>query len=511
MMAPKSGLSVYVQNRTRNHDQIKIENTEDDRRSQAKRYKVPVPTTVTGDLKQRGIQSALQLPELANVNQGIENNTMIAPSSPNKALSDVDNVNNGFNTEYASTEAGETQQAHVQVEDSQVRINESQLKQRMIHGEMKEHSENEVDIDHVRSDHDGFTQADAETYFLAQRQLHAGDIDDSYPTTTSGNFDVKSSDMSDDEAEELNRFEKFPKSMYREPATLQPNEPSLDIRRFNIEPQNRQKLPVHHRSVDIKEPQHPFLSSRHVNSQPSGHLQDGGRGIPEDQANRLPLMRNTGQQSHATGSYPDTTERWANANIPFSSKKASTKQNLENEDGFASQRPNGANRGTVRSLVNEQPISGTTDDRVSTAVEHPLLDYDKETLVGMDFMSLKNESFDKDPRADDFEMDEVDMEAKLAHAMENLDQEGQKKFFSSLPLDEWQEAGDWFLERFGDFIKHIVESRKQKRELAKRFEKEISTRHDDVSRKRKTLEDALTNMRTGGETLLTPNKKRAKR
>ena len=103
-----------------------------------------------------------------------------------------------------------------------------------------------------------------------------------------------------------------------------------------------------------------------------------------------------------------------------------------------------------------------------------------------------------------------DLTQKLFAASE-LDRRDQAKFFASLTIDDWEQAGDWFLDRFGDVMKRLKEARREKREAAKRFEDEVEHRHDVISKKRKLTDDALSEMKTSGALVLqgTPRKGRS--
>ena len=77
---------------------------------------------------------------------------------------------------------------------------------------------------------------------------------------------------------------------------------------------------------------------------------------------------------------------------------------------------------------------------------------------------------------------------------------------------EWEEAGDWFLERFGDIVTKIKDARKERRKLATTFDDEIRDRHESVQGKKRSIEEALAEMGKNGKSFLqagTP--KRARR
>ncbi len=139
------------------------------------------------------------------------------------------------------------------------------------------------------------------------------------------------------------------------------------------------------------------------------------------------------------------------------------------------------------------------------------LDYDLDKLRGMSFSELQREPFDHDPNGPSPALPNSDSTASLPDRLSlaaGLEQDEQHNFFNSLSIDEWEDAGDWFLEQFGGLIKKMKEARRQKRGLAASFETELSERDEMVGIKRREVEDALGSMKKGGMGLLsaTPRK-----
>ncbi|KAH9826150.1 Extracellular mutant protein 11 [Teratosphaeria destructans] len=132
-------------------------------------------------------------------------------------------------------------------------------------------------------------------------------------------------------------------------------------------------------------------------------------------------------------------------------------------------------------------------------------DYDHETLVSMKYEDVKAADFDVDPHAQPFHLP-GDMSADTLHgklaSMRRFEPQAQAAFFASLPLSEWEEAGDWFMEQFGQTLAKYKHARQEKRKAAKQFEDEIARRHEAVSKKRKVTEDALMDMRQSGSQVL---------
>ncbi|KAK4629791.1 uncharacterized protein CLAFUR5_08049 [Fulvia fulva] len=160
----------------------------------------------------------------------------------------------------------------------------------------------------------------------------------------------------------------------------------------------------------------------------------------------------------------------------------------------------------------EEP-DGEQDDEVDD--EPDILDYEEDEIYAMNFSALKAESFDVDPQADELQLPSVQQQATFQdklQAVSVLPARSQGDFYKSLPVEQWEEAGDWFLDQFGEVLKKFKAARQDKRKAAMAFEDEIEKRHEAVSRKRKITEDALGEMRKTGSVVLqgTPKSKRTK-
>ncbi|XP_014553080.1 hypothetical protein COCVIDRAFT_40870 [Bipolaris victoriae FI3] len=144
------------------------------------------------------------------------------------------------------------------------------------------------------------------------------------------------------------------------------------------------------------------------------------------------------------------------------------------------------------------------------AIEEPqtiqIEDYDPETLFNMKYESLKNESFDTDPRAKPPVLTEEDAQKSLPERLvlvqKNLTPDKQASFFSSLPTSEWEDAGDWFLDQFQTIIQRTKQARQKKRKLVQEFEEEVEKRHRHVAKKQQQVEQAMEKMKTQGESLV---------
>lgn len=138
------------------------------------------------------------------------------------------------------------------------------------------------------------------------------------------------------------------------------------------------------------------------------------------------------------------------------------------------------------------------------------LDYDPTTLLTMDYTELKAQSFDTDPNNPRSGRKQGQTLQSRLQAVSEAPQQKQYDFFLALPLQEWEEAGDWLLERFGEVLSNFKAVRQEKREAARGFEEEIAKRYDAVGKKRKQTEAQLNEMRENGRELLQGTPKRMK-
>jgi len=125
----------------------------------------------------------------------------------------------------------------------------------------------------------------------------------------------------------------------------------------------------------------------------------------------------------------------------------------------------------------------------------------------MKYPELKDQSFDMNPRATasivplQLTRSEVTVGDRLQHFLDQ-DKDRQAEFFSQMAMDQWEQAGDWFLDRFSDIMSDLKKARQTKRKIAADFEGEIAARHDIVEAKTDDFNKILSEMRTGGEGVL---------
>ena len=145
----------------------------------------------------------------------------------------------------------------------------------------------------------------------------------------------------------------------------------------------------------------------------------------------------------------------------------------------------------------------------------PQLDYEPPALFDKNYADLEAESFDHDPNATKLKL-ELDEEADLTKNLKTVagyPEQAQSEFLASLPIDEWEQTGEWFMTQFAGLMNKLKDARQEKRTIAKEFEDEIEQRHTAVTKKRKQTEQALDEMKESGGKVLqgTPKKSKTKK
>lgn len=127
------------------------------------------------------------------------------------------------------------------------------------------------------------------------------------------------------------------------------------------------------------------------------------------------------------------------------------------------------------------------------------LDYDDKALSQKTFGDLLNEPFDLDPAqaGNDQGGDGNPLSNKLDR-FANQPEEEQREFFASMTMEDWEESGDWLVDRFTDLMKRMKEARREKRKIAVDFEMEAAKRAEAVEKRSDALDRKMCKMRQDG-------------
>lgn len=151
------------------------------------------------------------------------------------------------------------------------------------------------------------------------------------------------------------------------------------------------------------------------------------------------------------------------------------------------------------------PMSRFIEQRSPSRKRRRSIDYDDSALQQMSFADLQNEPFDHDPTREVPESPAKPPADNLNDRMRfysDKSEEAQAKFFTDMPVQDWEESGDWFLDRFGDIVRRMKEARQAKRKLVQQFEIEISNREDEVRRKKDSIERKMFSLRRDSSAMM---------
>ena len=187
------------------------------------------------------------------------------------------------------------------------------------------------------------------------------------------------------------------------------------------------------------------------------------------------------------------------------------RQTQEGGDGFET-RPDGAD-------LTDSPPCTTARDEIERALNARLAvpnrgapDYDDEKLKSMTYASLKEEPWDakssgravKKKRANsnqnqdsEYSFDEI-----MEFTVNESRPEVQVQTFENMSIEEFDQAGEFFVGKFGELMKEITQARKKKRKLVSDFEREIEAHEKAVRGECEGLDKQFRDMRAGGEGVL---------
>ncbi|KAI0489891.1 extracellular mutant protein 11-domain-containing protein [Xylaria cf. heliscus] len=249
----------------------------------------------------------------------------------------------------------------------------------------------------------------------------------------------------------------------------------------------------------------------HVYLNPS---RDEPAGVPPVQPDRFPRLQVPELQPQRSTIFADTDTPMVsshqgeseNASVereptPMPVTKPITKAKTQvNRQLFA--RPS---KGKASLRESALPRSSPEKHQPATKKRSYELDYDDGALAAMDYAALREEAFDFDPAQAEarsvFEPPRGTLPEKLEHFF-TKDKVNQTNFFTKMPVQDWEDSGDWFLERFGEIMTRFKEARKEKRDIVNAFENEIAEREEAVRNKIHGIGQTLAELKTEGEGMM---------
>lgn len=196
---------------------------------------------------------------------------------------------------------------------------------------------------------------------------------------------------------------------------------------------------------------------------------------------------------------------------------AATNEQLQaNEERRLSVQTRSFNIGDDDSSFDHDPkIDGRHDKKHTASICGPQtrkrnrnLDHGRGQLSSMTFKQLSNEPFnlacDAARASLPQEFSNGNLSAKMDYIVEKLKEDDAKNvqrmaFFSSLPIDQYEECARIMVGRFGDILSKFTEASRQRRLAAKDFEDEIAKREACVGGKTTAVDKDLGRLKRGGE------------
>ncbi|KAI1430356.1 extracellular mutant protein 11-domain-containing protein [Xylaria sp. FL1777] len=235
--------------------------------------------------------------------------------------------------------------------------------------------------------------------------------------------------------------------------------------------------------------------------------------VAQAQPERLPRLQVPEQQPRRSTIFADTDtpmishqDESENASVEREpTPMPVTKTNMKAKTQVNRQLFTRPSKGKAGLRESAMPRSSPEKRQSATKKRSYELDYDDGALAAMDYKTLKQEEFDFDPAQAEarsvFEPPQGSMPEKLEHFLAK-DEADQVNFFTKMSVIDWEESGDWFLERFGDIMIRFKEARREKREIVNTFENEIAEREEAVRNKIHGIGQTLADLKSEGEGMM---------
>ncbi|KAH7328069.1 extracellular mutant protein 11-domain-containing protein [Stachybotrys elegans] len=129
-------------------------------------------------------------------------------------------------------------------------------------------------------------------------------------------------------------------------------------------------------------------------------------------------------------------------------------------------------------------------------------DYDDMDLSAMAFSDLLRQPFDHDPSRGAAPGGHDIRGETQADKLERFRRQGEKEqrqMFVRMSMDDWETAGDWFVDQFTDLMQKMKQARQNKRRMIKKFEAEIAEREEAVRLRSEAIDRKLVKMKQDGQ------------
>jgi hypothetical protein len=142
-------------------------------------------------------------------------------------------------------------------------------------------------------------------------------------------------------------------------------------------------------------------------------------------------------------------------------------------------------------------------------------DYSEEDLKGMKYNRFEAESWETIPNVPEFVLAQelhgpdatlgtrIDYYSKRSHNSDKPeDLDAHAEFYANLSTAEWEEAGDYLVDKFTYLLQQIKKAKQDKRKRMEEFEAEIEVREKAVRGKSEKFDAEFNDMKASGEGLL---------
>lgn len=169
----------------------------------------------------------------------------------------------------------------------------------------------------------------------------------------------------------------------------------------------------------------------------------------------------------------------------------------------------------LKTLETDKPLERSETSAVAgtkrTLDESNELDYDEQTLRGMNLSELQRQLFSQDPSEQTRvpARDGHGNEMSLNQMLENLSKmttEAQRQTLHDQTDEEWSKTGQWFIDKFQEDLKQLMVVRLERRKLALKFEDKIRRQQREVEHYQAGVKKELDELQKGGDGLLKDRK-----
>lgn len=249
--------------------------------------------------------------------------------------------------------------------------------------------------------------------------------------------------------------------------------------------------------------------ARHANA--SNHQQGYSEELGHDDGERVTYRKQQSMGPPGSDDYDD--ESGDEEETPLSAQQGrGDSHHMQQEVGYTDVEPHTDRAESVVSTVSRRYALRNEVDRALMARTEDSnwfkVVFDDEKLQNMAYSDLKEETWDSiassQKRANPAGTQHSDftLEDCIKYMVEDETADVQVRFFEEMSMAEYEESGDFFIDKFANLMKQIKDARKKKRGLVTAFEKEIEEREKAIRGKCESLDRQFNDMKAGGENVL---------